>query len=80
MKIQFIIVGWHYNQKEYYEGLKYLNDNNDLIDVFWCCHQEPNEFVKNNFDYKVYPNEGLEWGAYQQSVDHLQPADDTILF
>mgnify|MGYP003673484813 CR=1 FL=1 len=27
MKIQFIIVGWHYHQHEFYEGFKELNDN-----------------------------------------------------
>jgi len=30
MKIQFIIVGWHYNQMEFYEGLKEMAEINDV--------------------------------------------------
>ena len=81
MKIQFIIVGWHFdNFPELIEGLKQLNESNDMIDVLWTCHKEPSESVKNNFAYKVFPNEGLEDGAYQQALDYLNLADDTILF
>ena len=57
-KIQFIVVGWHYNQLELIEGLKELNDSNNDINVFWSCHKEPTEYVKNNFDYKLFPNLG----------------------
>ena len=34
MKIQFVVVGWYYNQDTLQEGLKSLNDNNDEINVF----------------------------------------------
>mgnify|MGYP003120633400 FL=1 len=48
MKIQFIIVGWHYHQIEFYEGLKELNNNNENINVFWSCHKEPTKYIKDN--------------------------------
>lgn len=81
MKIQFIVVGWHFdNFPELIEGLKQLNESNDMIDVFWTCHKEPSESVKQNFAYKVFANEGLEDGAYQQALDYLNLDDETILF
>lgn len=82
MKIQFIIVGWHFdNFPELIEGLIQLkNDNPELINIFWSCHKEPSETVKQNFEYKVFPNLGLEDGAYQQALDYLNLDDDTILF
>ena len=60
MKIQFIIVGWHYHQKEYYSGLSELEQGNDFIDVLWVCHKDPPQDIKDSFQYKVFPNEGLE--------------------
>ena len=82
MKIQFIIVGWHFdNFPELIEGLKQLKESNlDMIDIFWSCHKEPSDTVKQNFDYQVFPNLGLEDGAYQQALDYLNLSDDTILF
>ena len=59
MKIQFIIVGWHYNQDEFYDGLNDLKNENEFIDVFWTCHKEPTQLVKDNFKYKVFENEGM---------------------
>jgi len=41
MKIQFIIVGWYYNQTSLELGLKELNENNQDVDVFYSCHKEP---------------------------------------
>ena len=38
------------------EGLKELHNNNDKINVFWSCHKEPTDQIKNNFDYKLFPN------------------------
>tara|TARA_B100001094_G_scaffold256799_1_gene256127 strand:- start:8572 stop:9345 length:774 start_codon:yes stop_codon:yes gene_type:complete len=80
MKIQFIVVGWHYNQTEFYETLQELEKNNDSIDVFWSCHKEPNKFVKDNFKYKVFDNVGEEFIAYQQAIDYLELDDETICF
>ena len=81
MKIQFIVVGWHFdNFPELIEGLKQLNESNNAIDIFWSCHKEPSETVKTNFEYKVFPNLGLEDGAYQQALDYLDIDDETILF
>ena len=37
MKIQFIIVGWHYNQKELIDGLIELQEGNESINIFWSC-------------------------------------------
>lgn len=80
MKIQFIVVGWHFHQMEYYQQLKELNELNEDINVFWTCHKEPVDFVKENFDYQVFPNLGEEFVAYQQAVDYLNLEDDTICF
>lgn len=80
MKIQFIIVGWHYHQIEFYQGLKELSDLNQNINVFWSCHKEPIEYVKNNFNYQVFPNVGEEFIAYQQAVEYLNLTDDTLCF
>jgi hypothetical protein len=81
MKIQFIIVGWHFNKfPELIESLIELNGANENIDIFWSCHREPDQIIKDNFNYKVFPNLGLEDGAYQQALDYLDISDDTILF
>ena len=80
MKIQFIIVGWHYNQKELIDGLIELQEGNESINIFWSCHNEPPQKIKDNFTYQVFPNEGLEDGAYQQALDALGLDDYTILF
>ena len=81
VKIQFIIVGWHFNAfPDLIEGLTELNKNNEEVDVFWACHREPSANIKRDFNYKVFPNLGLEDGAYQQALDYLEIADDTILF
>ena len=72
MKIQFIVVGWHYHQQEFYEGLKELENTNQEINVFWSCHKEPTEYIKDNFNYKLFPNVGEEFVAYQQAIDYLK--------
>ena len=80
MKIQFIIVGWHFeNFPELIDQLIEINQN-DEVNVFWSCHNAPPNKIKNNFDYKLFPNLGLEDGAYQQALDYLDIKDDTILF
>jgi|9_EtaG_2_1085328.scaffolds.fasta_scaffold06555_4 hypothetical protein len=81
MKIQFIIVGWHFDTyPEFVDQLITVNKDNDIIDIFWSCHKHPSDKVKENFDYKVFPNLGLEDGAYQQALDYLDLSDETILF
>lgn len=82
MKIQFVIVGWHFDEyPELIQGLYELKQaNSDIVSVFWSCHREPSSAIKDRFDYRVFPNLGLEDGAYQQALDHLDIADDTILF
>jgi hypothetical protein len=80
MKIQFIIVGWHFeNFPDLIDQLLEINQNNE-VNVFWSCHNIPPNKIKNNFDYKLFPNLGLEDGAYQQALDYLDIKDDTILF
>ena len=80
--IQFIVVGWHFDAyPELIEELTVLKDSNpDAIRVFWSCHKEPCDLVKDNFEYKVFPNLGLEDGAYQQALDYLDLPDSTTLF
>ena len=81
MKIQFIIVGWHFdNFPDFIDQLIDLNKNNEVIDIFYSCHKEPIDKIKENFNYKVFPNLGLEDGAYQQALDYLDLSNDVILF
>ena len=82
MKIQFIIVGWHFDKyPELIQGLHELQQNSPKdINVFWSCHKEPSLNIKEKFEYKIFPNLGLEDGAYQQALDYLDISDDTILF
>ena len=81
MKIQFIIVGWHFDKfpdtvKKLYE----LKEKVEEVEVFWIMHKPPNEFIKNNFEYKVFENLGLERGAYQRAIDYLKLDEETVLF
>ena len=78
--IYFCVIGWHYNQEEYYQGLKWMNDNNPDMKVFWNCRKEPPDSIKNNFDYEMFPNEGLEWGGYQQIYEKFDFEDEDIIF
>ena len=80
MKIQFIVVGWHFeNFPKLIDQLIELKVN-EFIDIFWSCHRDPSQRIKDNFEYKIFPNLGLEDGAYQQALDYLELNDDTILF
>jgi hypothetical protein len=78
--IQFIVVGWHYSYPEWINGLIELNSQNEMIDVFWSCHREPTDIVKENFNWKLFENIGLEEGAYTQALEYLDLDDETILF
>ena len=81
MKVQFIICGWHMNRRSLIDGLYDLkNQNKGVVDVFWSCHKEPTDEIKEKFDHKLFFNGGEEYGAYQQAVEHLKLDDDTICF
>ena len=84
LKIQFIILGWHYAPKSYQEGLVDLmkNNNNEEVEfkVYWVCKKEPTQFIKDNFDWKIYKNEGIEWKGYTDGFFDLGLDDDTICF
>jgi len=80
MKIQFVVVGWYYNQDSLQDGLKELIENNNNINVFYSCHKEPTKFIKDNFNWKLFPNLGEEIVAYQQALDHLGLDEDTYYF
>ena len=81
MKIKFIVLGWYYDKyKDLIDGLLELKNENDFIDVFYSCHKEPPKIIKDNFDYKLFKNKGLEWGGYQQAYEHLDFDDDDVLF
>jgi len=80
MKIQFIIVGWHMNQKSLIDGLYDLKEDNSDINVFWSCHKEPTAEIKEKFDYKEFFNGAEECGAYDQAVDYLDLEDETLCF
>jgi len=81
MKIQFIVCGWHMNRKGLIDGLYDLKEQNkDIIDVFWSCHREPTDEIKDKFDHKLFFNGGEEYGAYQQAIEYLNLSDDTVCF
>jgi len=80
MKIQFIVVGWYYNQDSLQNGLKELNENNDNINIFYSCHKEPTQFIKDNFEWKLFPNLGEEIVAYQQALEYLNLESNTYCF
>jgi hypothetical protein len=79
MKIQFIIIGWHYFP-DYINDLIELKTNNDNVNVFWVCRKEPPQIVKDNFDWKIFDNVGLEWGGYNQGASYLTLDDDDVIF
>ena len=85
--IKIIICGWWFDefdnkkgQTQFIEELKYINESNDNINVFWACHKEPTPLVKNNFKWKLYENVGLEWGAYNKAFNDLEFNDDDYIF
>ena len=81
MNIQFIVTGWHFNQNTLINGLDELCKNNsELVSVYWACHKEPPKFVKDNFQWKLYPNLGMADGGYEQAINDLQISDNTICF
>ena len=82
-KIQFIISSFYfdkYSDGEYIDGLKYLLDENENISLFWSCHKEPPNTIKDIGEFRVYENVGFEWGAYTKALNHLNLDEDTILF
>ena len=80
MKIQFIITGWHFSQDSLIDGLYQLEKDNENIDVFWSCHREPTQNIKDKFNWKLFHNGGEECGAYDQAIDYLKLKSDTICF
>ena len=80
MNIQFIVVGWHMNQSSLIDGLFEIKENNPSVKVFWSCHREPTDEIKNKFEYKVFFNGGEECGAYDQAIDYLDIDDETVCF
>ena len=38
------------------------------------------DFIKENFDYKVFPNGGEEYGAYEQAINYLDIDDEDVCF
>jgi len=82
MKIKFIVLGWYYEKyKNLIDGLLELKkENNEIFDVFYACHKKPPKIIKDNFDYKLFENKGLEWGGYQQAYEYLNFEDDDVLF
>ena len=82
MKIKFIVLGWYYDKyQDLIDGLVELKKENAKdFDVFYSCHKEPIDIIKENFEWKLFENKGLEWGGYQQAYKHLNFNDDDILF
>jgi len=74
-KLWFIISGFHNeNFPQFVKEMFNLTElNKNEMDIFWSCHKEPSNLVKELFPdkYQVFPNLGLEDGAYQQALDFL---------
>jgi hypothetical protein len=69
------------NQPTLIDGLAELQkDNPNDVHVFWSCHREPTDFIKENFDYKVFFNGGEEYGAYEQAINYLDIDDNDVCF
>tara|TARA_R110002050_G_scaffold67425_1_gene145937 strand:+ start:36 stop:911 length:876 start_codon:yes stop_codon:yes gene_type:complete len=78
-KVLFIVVGWYYNQKDWNDGLYDLKESHDDVEVFWVCHKEPPQHIKDRFNWKLFPN-GEEFVAYEQAIEYLDISDETICF
>lgn len=80
-KIWFIVCGWYYDRiEEFYAPLKELEVQNETVNVFWSCHGEPTDYIKQNFNYKFFPDIGLSDTKYQQALDYLEIPDQDIVF
>lgn len=82
LKIKFVVLGWFYEKyPELINGLKELKDeNSDIIDVFYACHKDPPKIIKDNFEWKLFKNWGLEWGGFQQTYEYLKTDPNTIMY
>lgn len=81
MKIWFIVCGWYYDRiEEFYAPLKELENENESVNVFWACHKEPTDYVKQNFNYKFFPKIGLSDTKYQQALEVLDIDNDDVVF
>lgn len=85
MKIQIIVTGWYYDDfgfgDHFIHQLNEIQQHLNSVSVFWACHKEPIDLVKRSFEYQVYDNTGLEWGAYDKALKDLKHLDDeTYLF
>lgn len=80
LKIQFIVTGWHYNQDTLIDGLIEHSNHYEQINVFYSCHRDPPQKIKDNFAWKLFPNLGMGDGGFQQAIDHLSIDDSTICF
>ena len=82
LTIKFVVLGWYYDKyEELIDGLiEMKNGNPGIVDVFYSCHREPIDKVKENFGWKLFENKGLEWGGYQQAFEHLDIKDNEIYF
>jgi hypothetical protein len=81
MKIWFVVCGWYYNRiEEFYAPLKELENNNEFVNVFWACHGKPTDYIKENFNYKFFPDIGLSDTKYQQALNYLDIKDEDIIF
>ena len=78
MKLQFIVTGWHFNQSSLIDGLFELKNENENVEVFWSCHREPTQEIKDKFNWKQFHNGGEECCAYDQAISHLNLDNDTI--
>ena len=70
-KIQFIISGFYfdkYSNGEYLKSLKYLSDENDNISVFWSCHAEPPQSIKDEGNF-ILKSHGV--GKYGRVLGEL---------
>ncbi|MDD4354136.1 MAG: hypothetical protein PHN56_06810 [Candidatus Nanoarchaeia archaeon] len=80
-KYLMIIVGWHYSQNKFYEEIKKVSNKFNNADIFIVSHKPISQIDKKTFhtikkikNCKIcsFKNEGYDWGAYSQAIEHLK--------
>ncbi len=80
-KILFIIGGWHFFKKGFYQIIKNISKNNSNINFFVSSHRKKEDINKKtlgiirsikNCQLIHFENVGFDWGMYSQAVDNLE--------
>ncbi len=70
------VVGWYYTES-FYDTLRPFHDHGS---VFVIQHRPDVDNICFGLSYDLYPNEGLEFGAYDQYLKNHWDGDADVLF